>query len=279
MRSILLRSLAVAVTVIAVGMSVKSGIVRGGAEPVAEILVVSISIAFCVAGQLLLAFFKSRGAVILWIFCTAVTIFGHLNFWEYAATAAAKSRARHSVAMQGLNAQIALIKQTIGGSHSRSVAEVVRDLEVERGWAKRVALKAELAEARRVESLQAKLIQLSTKAQVTEVTASTDLVISGIARLLNLDPQTLALLIGTGLGTLLELLGAFLWHHILSDEEMHASSFPPLGFEVGRLDAVKGAIESGEIRLNVREIRQWLGCGQSEAALIRRLLAERPGEW
>ena len=144
----------------------------------------------------------------------------------------------------------------------------------------RAALRTELDEGKRAEVLRDNLAHFEAVSTAALVTGTTDPVTARLAAVIGWTESGVSVAIGMTFSILLELIGALLWFEALRPrmaavELMPGDDAKPVTDSItDQVTAVTAAILAKECRLSVSSIREYLGCGQTRAMEIRRLIAE-----
>lgn len=271
MKIIIARLFAAFITLTAIGMSAAAALERGGTA-LDQILMVALSVAACASSHLILAISRSKLSWVLWTFCMMGSVYSHVTFLSYAGLRAGEERAHHSIQRLNIDRQTEAIREALAGISARPVTIVANELSHTKGRRERIALDAELTEAKRAAVLRDQLIKLANNASETEVTGTTDLVTTGISKVAGSNQSSVALVASLLFSVMLELIGSFLWYEILQHQAVQANGRAHCQDKQRSISEVKEAIASGKIKLRVKDIRVFLGCGQARAMEVRRSL-------
>jgi len=271
MKIIIARIFAVFITLTAIAMSAAAALERGGTV-LDQTLMVALSVAVCGTCHLLLAISRSKLSWILWAFCMIGSVYSHVTFLSYAGLRATEERAVHSIQRLNIERQTKAIREALAGISARPVTIVADELSHTRIRRLRIALEAELIESKRAAILRDQLIKLADKASESAVTGNTDLVTTGISKVSGSNQSSVALVASLLFSLMLELIGTFLWYEILQHHNIQTYEKVFRQDKQKSLAEVKEAIESGQIKLRVKDIRVFLGCGQARALEVRRSL-------
>lgn len=234
----------------------------------------------------------------VWTACLAVAAFGHASWFYLSSSSAAEARHAGSAAVRAVADERQQIEQTLSTIRARPVSTVAAQLARTNDDARRTALAAELAEAKRAAGLRDRLIRLSRNTPVTgqghQEQPGTAQEQSG-----TLQERDVTLVIAVVAALLLEVLGALLWREVFArDDEaaepVQVQSEPAptvvqqvVNFiaptvaqpvQIGGVEVVdeladlRAAIARGECRESVRSIRDYMGCGMDKASSLRRQL-------
>lgn len=259
------------ITLTAIAMSAAAALERGGST-LDQALMVSLSVAVCGSCHLILAISRSKLSWVLWTFCMMGSVYSHVTFLSYAGLRAGEERAHHSIQRRYIDRQTEVIREALAGISARPVTVVAEELSHTRGRRERIALEVELSESKRAVVLRDELIKLASNASETEVIGATDLVTTGISRVAGSNQSNVALVASLLFSIVLELIGTFLWFEILQQLNVQAKGREHRQDKQKSILEVKKAIETGKIKLRVKDIRVFLGCGQARAMEVRRSL-------
>lgn len=250
-------------------------------------LLVALSIVIILAVHLLPALSRRPSTWMIWIGCLFCAIYGHLTFLTHASLRAAETRAQQSVLTVGTERQIEATREALAGIKARPVAQVAAELAQESDRRVRAALREEIAEGRRAEALRDDLVRLSAISTTALVTGTTDPVTSHLAVVTGWSESTIMVIIGMLFSILLELIGALLWFEALRKDTKSLEKDVTLSLNVTKsvthpvlhvvpvtdvITDLRTAISNGHCRVTVASIRQFMGCSQSRAMELRRIL-------
>jgi len=286
----MVRVLAIFVTVTAALMAAIAAINRGGTF-VEQGLLVVLSVIMVLGVHLLPAISRRVPSWMLWAGCLLCAIYGHLTFLTHSTLGAGQARVQQSVQLAGTQRQIDAVKESLNAISARPVTIVAAELAQTKDWQARIALKEELGQAKRADSLRNELMRLNEVAAGAVTANSTDPVISRIMAVTGFSEAGVTLGIGMLFSVLLELVGTFLWFEVLKQD----SGFRIQDAEFGMQTVTTGvttsvtrsmtthvtqvmddaallreAIVNGECRATVASIRAFLHCSQSRAMELRR---------
>lgn len=274
MKIIIARLFAGFITLTAIGMSAAAALERGGTA-LDQTLMVALSVAVCGSCHLILAISRSKLSWVLWAFCMMGSVYSHVTFLSYAGLRAGEERAHHSIQRLNIDRQSEVIREALAGISARPVTIVADELSHTKVRRERIALEAELSEAKRVSALRDQLIKLANNASETEVTGTTDLVTTGISKVAGSNQSSVALVASLLFSIMLELIGTFLWYEILQHHTVQTNGRPHRQNKQKSISEVKEAIAAGKIKPRVKDIRVFLGCGQARAMEVRRSLTSK----
>lgn len=278
---LLVKSLAVFVTITASFMAAVAGWDRGGTV-IDRGLLVALSVAVILAVHLLPALSRRPAAWLVWAFCFMCAIYGHLTFFTHASLRAGEARAQQSALTVGTERQIKALETALETVRARPIALVSAQLAQTKGSRERAALREEIAEGRRAELLRTQLANLyavSTKAQVE---GTVDPVASRLAQVFGVSESQITIIVGMVFAILLELIGTILWfealkkHATVPATEAATPALPgatvdtPAGTE--DITALFEAVKAGKIKPTLRDIRVFMNCSQEKAMKLRREL-------
>jgi hypothetical protein len=301
--------LATAATCTAVCISVLAGWQRGGwlAE---RMLWVAIGAVLVVAAHLMPALCRSAPRTIrciagaLWLACMAATCYGHATFFlmaqQHAGEMRAEAIAPPTVAPVVLpGRQLTVIAEdrmsTIAALTQAKAERCARDctaLRLKRATlaAQLDALGVETAGAKRAEAAEDRREALADRASAIRDAARADPVTSRLAMLLGTTVARVDLLSGLAFAGVLEGVACLLWFMALqvgdsvtvgavtvSNEAVatgQARADEPVTQQETDVSRLASEIASGRVRATVADIRRHLGCSQSRASSLRRLLPQ-----
>lgn len=298
-----LLALASLVLAVSLAMSAVSAWQRAGTE-LDRALLVAMSCTVVLAVHLLPAVVRSRWRWPLWALAFVVAVYGHASFLAFAAQKAAEARQASSAQVKALQARESAIREALAAIEARPVAVVGAQLARARTEARAAALQVEMAEAQRAAVMRDQLVTVAAElAQLTATEGMTDPVTHAVARVTGLSGAAVTLVVHLVMAITLELIGAVLWVAALrpttaKKAEPEAGPVPvavpatapaspntpaelphPAPAIESRtesppdpLASLRAAIERGEIRPTVSQIRAFLACSQGRAAQVRREL-------
>lgn len=229
-----------ALSLISAGMSAAAALERGG-SPADTVLLVSIGVAITLAVHLLPALTRSAAGRALWLACIALTLYSHATYFHAAGNRAGQQRAQ---AVQP-GTHTAALREQLQHITARAPSDVGSDLASAQGRATtaRLALqRCEQATAGRCAALSARVDQAAATVQALQIeatdaaravqirqqladaaaridtqrqTAAADPIAAGLAALLHLSPDAVALLVSVLCASVLDLLAALLWSQAL----------------------------------------------------------------
>lgn len=265
--------LAVFVTFIAASMTAVAAWDRGGTD-IDKLLLIALSVIIVVAVHLLLALSRRPATILIWVGCLACAIYGHLTFLTHASLRAGDQRAEQSTVVTATARQIDMVQEALSEIKARPIAVVSAELALSNDRRRRAALRTEIAEGERAESLRDELVRLTGMATTAKVMSITDPVTSRLATVMGYSENTIAVIIGMTFAILLELIGTLLWYEALNNNVMTEVITQESLEPENDLDIVRKAIESGRCRETVASIREFLECSQQRAMELRRELVE-----
>jgi flagellar basal body-associated protein FliL len=263
-----------------------------------QLLLAALSVSVVLAVHMLPALLRRRHPLVLWpvwVLCLALAGYGHASWFYRSAESAAEARHAGSAAVAAVARERSDIEQTLSTIKARPVAQVAAQLARTTDEARREALTAELAEAKRTASLRDRLILLSRN------TSGTGQEQSGAPGNGSgtVQERDVTLVMSVAAALLLEVLGALLWSVALAgdddaDQAARARAEPaptvvqqvvnfmapvmPRPVHDGTVEVVdeladvRAAIARGECRESVRSIREYVGCSMERASHLRRQL-------
>jgi len=288
----MVRVLAIFVTVTAALMAAIAAINRGGTF-VEQGLLVVLSVIMVLGVHLLPAISRRVPSWVLWAGCLLCAIYGHLTFLTHSTLGAGQARVEQSVQLAGTQRQIDVVRESLNAISARPVTTVAAELAQTKDWQARIALKEELGQAKRADSLRNELMRLNEVAAGAVTVNSADPVISRIMAVTGFSEAGVTLGIGMLFSVLLELVGTFLWFEALKQDSgfgIQDSGLRMQAVTTGVTTSVtrsmtthvtqvmddaaqlREAIENGECRATVASIRAFLHCSQSRAMELRRVM-------
>lgn len=230
-RPILILS-ALAVTALAVGLSIASALARAPAGHAAALLA-GLSAAVVLAVHLSPALLRSVPRLVLWpvwLLCLAGALYAHASFLAAAAREAAAAHLASSPAAAAVAQQRAQVEQALAAIKARPAAQIARQLSWTEDQSRAAALHIELAEARRADGLRDQLIVLSAGTAAAAASATADPVDGTLARLLGVSADAVTLSVSLLLALLLEVIGMLLWREvfIVKRRQDHAPDSSPI---------------------------------------------------
>lgn len=291
--------LALFVTLTAAAMASVAAWDRGGTG-IDKGLLVAMSVVIVLAVHLIPALSRRPVAWAVWTGCLLCAIYGHLTFLTHASLRAGEARAQQSALTVGTERQIETAREALAEIKARPVATVAAQLAQESDRRVRAALRAEIAEAKRAQAIRDDLARLEAVSTGAHVKGSSDPVTASLATVTGWSESGVSVAIGLTFSFLLELIGALLWYEALKPKlrEAHQlTSFEVAWNQVRRrnsvdsdsvatakeavtsgatdpVTAVTNAINAGEIKPTVADIRGYLNCSQGRAMTIRRIIVE-----
>ena len=299
MKNNAIRFLAVLITVTAALMAAIAAINRGGTF-VEQGLLVVLSVIMVLGVHLLPAISRRVPSWVLWAGCLLCAIYGHLTFLTHSTLGAGQARVQQSVQLAGTQRQIDAVRESLGAISARPVTIVAAELAQTKDWQARIALKEELSQAKRADSLRNELMRLNEVAAGAVTANSADPVISRIMAVTGFSEAGVTLGIGMLFSVLLELVGTFLWFEALKDRPSMTSLIcDPMSDPMDKPQVthsvttgvttsvtrsmtthvtqvmddaarLREAIVNGECRATVASIRAFLHCSQNRAMELRR---------
>lgn len=208
--------LATFVTLIAAAMAAVASFDRGGTL-VDQVLLVAISVIAVLGVHLIPALARRRVfAWVIWVGCLVGAIYGHVNFFSHSALRAGEVRAAQSAQTLGAERQIEVIRDALADIHARPLAVVTAQLAQENNLRVRSALRTEVNEGKRAETLRDDLARLEASRTTALVSTSSDPVTGAISSLTGWSSDKVMVGVGMFYALLVELLGAFLWYEVIS---------------------------------------------------------------
>lgn len=266
--------LAILVTAASVGISAIAAFQRGG-TPYEQALLVAVSGLLVLGAHLL----PSLGAGVLsrlaWLGCVACTLFAHALFVVHASEHASELRTLHAPHIIAIQQQQTEIRAALDSIHARPPADIAADLANAHDWRTVQALQTEKREAQRAVLLRDELMRLSAAATDSTTAAEVDAVTATIARVSGATPAVVTVAIGFAFAVCLELLAISLWRLALHPQNCAdiPKSQPNAENAVNeQIERLRAAVDAGQLRPTVSNIRAFLRCGQSSALKIRRVL-------
>ncbi len=277
----MIKPIALFVTLTAAAMTAVAAWDRGGTG-VDKALLVALSVVIVLAVHLLPALSRRPVAWLVWCVCLLCAIYGHLTFLTHASLRAADTRAQQSALAIRIERQIATAQDALDEIAARPVATVAAELAQENDRRIRAALRTELAEGRRAAVLRDDLARFEAESIVAQVAGTSDPVTARLAAVTGWSESAVSVVIGMAFSILIELIGALLWFEALSPR---TTVMPPVVTDneplpqavtavTDQVTAVTQAILAKQCRLSVASIREFLGCSQTRAMEIRRVIAE-----
>lgn len=288
MNHTIIRVLAILVTLTAATMAAAAAVNRGGTFVEQGMLIV-LSVIMVLGVHLLPAISRRWAAWVLWAGCLVCAVFGHLTFLTHSSLGANQARVQQSVQLAGTQRQIEMVRESLAAISARPVTVVAAELAQTDDWQARIALKEELSQAKRADTLRNELMRLNEVAAGAVTASAADPVISRIASVTGLSEAGITLGIGMLFSVLLELVGAFLWFEAM---KRYPSSLPEsrvthsvttgvttsvthaMTTQVTQVmddaERLRSAIVNGECRATVADIRAFLHCSQNRAMALRR---------
>lgn len=308
----MLRFLAVFITFVATSMTAVAAWDRGG-TPIDKTLLVSMSVVIVLAVHLLPAISRRPITWLVWAGCLICAVYGHLTFLTHASMRAGQTLAQQSALAIGTQNQVDTVREALAQIKARPVAEVMAQLAQTNAPRVRAALRAEIAEGKKAEAFRNELVRLSQVSTAAHVDGAVDPVTAKLAQILGVTEGAISIVIGLTFALLVELVGAVVWFEALrptntnseavttvttgvttpvtqnaTDTSSHVT--PDVTTNVTRPNssvttpaatnesshastALKAAIESGQCKATVNDIRAFLGCSQAKASELRRSLA------
>jgi hypothetical protein len=260
------------ITATAMAISAVAAINNGGTI-VERALFAMIFVGICAATHVILAISKHPIFLLVWIGCLAGTMYGHLTFFEFAGMHAGEIRAEHTTQTTGVQRLNEAIDDDLAAIKSRPIAIITADLARSLDWRQRAALLAELAEGKRAAALRDRKVRINEAAAIAAAEATTNPVISLIAKATGYDAANITLVAYLGISLTMELVGALLWYEVRRQPKNMAIS--PIASEQtadDRIANLRKAVASGACLPTVTGIRQFLGCSQATALSMRRAL-------
>ena len=272
----MIKALATLITITAAMMTAVAAMHRGGTL-LEQLLLVTMSVTIVLAVHFLPAISNRKSAWAIWIGCLICAIYGHLTFLTHASIEAAEVRSQQSALVQGTKQQIETVREALQAIEARPIATVAAELAVTDDYRMRAALREEIAQGRRAETLRADLVRLSAVSTEAEVTNATDPVTSRIASVAGVAETTVTVIIGMFFSILLELAGTFLWAEALRRKNAVTTSVTGVTTAVTEelvdtITTVREAVLAGNCRPTVASIRRFVGCSQERAQELRRNL-------
>lgn len=279
------KPLAIFVTTIAAAMAAMAAWDRGGTI-LDKLLLVSMSVVIVLAVHLLPALSRRPAAWLVWAGCLLCAIYGHLTFLTHANLRAGDIRAQQSTLTVATDRQIAIAQESLANIKARPISVVAAELAASKSWRERAALNVEIAEGKRVQKLRDELGRLSQVSTTAQVTESSDPVTARLSKATGISESAIIVTIGMNFAVLLELVGALLWFEAIrlpvapvykaSQPETLPNEPAMTGATQAATDditAVTEAIKGGRCKGTVAGIREFMGCSQSRAMELRRVVA------
>ncbi|VVE90775.1 hypothetical protein [Pandoraea bronchicola] len=305
---IIVALLAIAATTTAACLSIQSGMQRGGL-PVERALWVAVGVVLVIAAHLLPALCRPLGwrvravGAVIWIGCVAATCYGHAVFFLTSARHAGEIRAASIPSVTPRARDLTAIARDradavarLARANARRCTEPCPSLTAERTAlaAKLEAIDVEHAEAARDRAAQ-------DRAAIDRAAAQSDPV-TGPLSAFGWSASRADLFAGLAFALVLEAVACFAWLLAIrpaavkraaetpahqgsnavtvtpvaavtqpSHDQMPAVTAPPEPLTVpDDVARILDAIAAGDVRPTVTEIRKYLGCSQTRAAIVRR---------
>lgn len=225
-------------------------------------------------------------AWLIWSICISLSVYNYLSYYTNASADDGENRAVRSVLVINSTQQIESVKQSLSRISARPVAEVARALSKSKNEKRIAALNAELEEAKRAEKLQDTLQALLSNAAAIQRSESNEPLLMLLESVTHLSAAVISMAIGAARALAMELLAAFWWYILRSISQPEVKPEISVSHELtalpvsdvfvspddDKLAKVKHAIATGQIRQTVRDIREYLRCGQDKAIAIYNLL-------
>jgi hypothetical protein len=240
---------------------------------------IAYSVVFCIGSHALLSITHNLIGRILWLICVVATVINIMFCFDYMTRNADELHIKKSVTSVGLERQIGEINNALNHISARPIAIIEQELVSTVEWRKRSVLSTELAEAKRAASMHFQLVGLLKDSSAAIAIGATDTVYAGIGKMIGLNPRGIQLSVELSFALLLELLGAYLWKLIFSTNrlvlqapEVVRLTEPFVIADDLDLNKVRKAISSGDLKMNVNQVRKFLSCSQAKAQDICRIL-------
>ena len=228
-------------------------------------------------------------AWLIWSVCISLSLYNYLSYYANVSASDGENRANKSALVINSTQQIESVKQSLSRISARPVAEVARDLSKSKNEKRIAALNVELEEAKRAEQLQDTLQALLSNAAAIQRSESNEPLLTLLESVTHLSAAVISMAKAAASALAMELLAAFWWYvlrSILQPEVKPAIAVSSVSHEFtvlpvsdvfvspddDKLAKVKHAIATGQIRQTVRDIREYLSCGQDKAIAIYNLL-------
>ena len=276
--------LALFVTLTAAAMASVAAWDRGGTG-IDKGLLVSMSVVIVLAVHLIPALSRRPVSWAVWAGCLLCAVYGHLTFLTHASLRSGDVRAQQSALTTGTERQIKSARDALAEIKTRPVATVAAQLAQESDRRVRAALRAEIADGKRAQSIRDDLARLEAVSTGAQVEGSSDPVTSNLATVTGWSESGVSVAVGLTFSLLLELFGTLLWLEALKPRvaPQPLASADKVDVVEAVTDAatdpvtaVTNAIKAGEIKPTVADIREFLGCSQGKAMNIRRMIAIPP---
>jgi hypothetical protein len=238
-------------------------------------LLVALGCVTVCAVHLLPALTKRRMMWPLWAGCFLMAVYGHAGFFAFATVKAGDARAANSAQAKAVQAQRQTITDTLATIKARPLSQVALQLSRTHDGAKREALEIELGEAKRAAALRDELVRL--EAVTADNVTVTDPVVMQLVTVTGASERAVMLVLNLVMAGMLELVGVVLWLELTNGGELaqgvardaptEAPSKP-----LAPIDRLRDAIDAGQCRPTVADIRRFMACAQGKAQQLRREL-------
>jgi hypothetical protein len=216
--------LAIFVTITSISMTAVAAWDRGGTL-LDKSLLVSMSVVIVLAVHLLPSISRRPFTWLIWSGCLACAIYGHLTFLTHASLRSGENLAKQSALNVGIDNQIKTVNVALEQIKARPVTEVIFQLAQTNAKRERAALREEIAEGKKAETLRNELIRLSQVSTTAKINGATDPVTAKLSQVFGLSEGVISVAIGLTFSILIELVGTLIWYEALrpaakkSDEE------------------------------------------------------------
>jgi hypothetical protein len=205
---------AIFVTMTSISMTAVAAWDRGGTL-LDKSLLISMSVVIVLAVHLLPAISRRSSAWVVWSVCLVCSIYGHLTFLTHANIRAGEIMAQQSVLNIGIDNQAAIVKAALAQIKARPVTEVMAQLSQTEDKRVRAALREEIAEGKKAETLRDELIRLSQVSTSAKVEGANDPLTAKLSNVFGWNKEAIFVVIGLTFSILVELVGALIWYEAL----------------------------------------------------------------
>jgi hypothetical protein len=272
---------------------------RGGTM-VDRTILVAMSVVIVLAVHLLPALSRRPASWLVWMGCLLCAIYGHLTFFTHASLRAGDKLAQQSSLAVSTDRQIEAARDALAAIKARPVATVAAELATSTVRRERAALREELAEGKRAETIRENLVLLSGVSTTALVSGAADPVTARLSIATGWSESAVAVAVGMTFSILLELIGALVWYEALRPSTVTQIEIPhetadvtPVTNHVTNLKnsnvvnhvtqpetysnsndvtILKRAIQLGKCKGTVRDIQKFFGCAQNRAQELRKEL-------
>jgi hypothetical protein len=262
---------AITITSVAVLIAVASGLERGSTL-FDQVIFVTLAVSVTLLAHLLPALIQGRLALVVWAFCLVVSFYGYMVFFTGSQSRTGEAQAEHVLASDSSLDRLADLKLSRDAIQSRSISLIANDLSVTKESHKRSALLLELQEAKRKITLQKQIDAMRDSIGKERDSVSHSDVVT---KSLGVTGGTVSFVVAFLMSLLVEISGAILWFNLLhaKPSEPEQAKSENVHKAVNQdLVQVMQAISSGKCQKSQRAIRQYLGCSQSKATELNRLV-------